>query len=127
MEKMHDIWPEGLEVIDSSGDGYEVLVRYQSWRVAVITYAERFDVQKICRLERHLETDEVFVLMAGDATLFIGQEGALVAMERYKAYNIKRGAWHGICVSRDAKVLICENEDTGLENTEYMPWKPLKP
>ena len=116
--------PEGLEVKAAASGGYEVLVRYGSWRVAVITYAERFDRANLCRLERHMETDEVFVLMAGSATLFIGDEGTPVVMEPYRAYNVKQAIWHNICVSADAQVLICENLDTGLENTEYMDWTP---
>ena len=118
--------PEGLEVTGSSGEGYNVLTKYQSWRVAVITYAERFERRNIHRLERHMKTDEVFVLMDGKATLFIGQAGTPVDMEPYKAYNVKFGVWHGICVSANAKVLICENDDTGAENTEYMQWSPME-
>ncbi len=114
--------PEGLEVGDVSKEGYEVLVRYQNWRVAVITYGEMFDRKNIRRLESHRETDEVFVLMTGKATLFIGREGFPVDMEPWKICNVKRGVWHGICVSADARVLICENEDTGPGNTDYMDW-----
>lgn len=112
--------PEGIEKTGAVGDGYEVLARFQSWRVAVITYAARFDRKNLYRLERHMETDEVFVLMDGEATLFIGPEWIPVDMEPYKAYNVKCKTWHSICVSADAKVLICENSDTGAENTEYM-------
>lgn len=118
--------PEGLEVTGSPGEGYNVLTKYQNWRVAVITYAERFERRNIHRLERHMKTDEVFVLMDGKATLFIGQAGTPVDMEPYKAYNVKFGVWHGICVSANAKVLICENDDTGAENTEYMQWSPME-
>lgn len=124
-EKMESGLPEGLEAADHSGEGYETLVRYQSWRVAEITYAERFDYRKICRLESHENTDEIFILMRGNAVLYIGQEGRPVRMVPFKVYNVKRGIWHGISVSSDAKVLICENDDTGPENTRYMEWSPV--
>lgn len=117
--------PEGLEITLSPGEGYHVLTKYQSWRVAVITYATRFDRRNLNRLERHRNTDEVFVLMDGKATLLIGQGRTAVAMEPYRAYNVKCGVWHGICVSADAKVLICENDDTGPENTDHMQWSPI--
>ena len=38
-------------------------------------------------------------------------------------YNVKQAVWHGICVSPDAKVLICENDDTGPDNTDYMAYR----
>ena len=115
--------PEGVEIAEAAGEGYQVLNRCQGWRVAVITYAERFRRGNICCLERHMETDEVFVLMAGQATLFLGPEGIPLDMEPFLSYNVKRAAWHAICVSEDARVLICENADTGAENTEYKEWR----
>lgn len=115
--------PAGLEASAPFQGGYEVMVRYGSWRVAVITWAERFQRENIRRLERHTQTDEVFVLMTGAATLFIGQEGVSVEMEPYKVYNVTRDTWHAIAVSKDAQVLICEDLDTGLENTAYMDWQ----
>ena len=118
--------PEGVEKAEVTIEGFEVLVRYGGWRVAVITYAERFDKKNLYRLERHMETDEVFVLLKGKATLYIGIDGNAVEMEPNEVYNIKCCAWHGISVSSDALVLICENADTGLENTEYTPWSPEK-
>ena len=100
-----------------------MLIRFGAWRVAVITGTSQFERQNLRRLERHMETDEVFVLMAGDAVLFIGERGVPVELEPYIAYNVKRGAWHAVCVSPDARVLICENSDTGPANTEYREWR----
>ena len=116
--------PEGLDTVECSGEGYEVLIRYQSWRVAEITYAEQFDHHNICRLESHENTDEVFVLMRGKATLYIGPEGQQVRMVQCRVYNVKCGIWHGISVDPGARVLICENDETGPENTRYMGWSP---
>lgn len=114
--------PEGLKIARAEKTGYEVLTGYESWKVAAITYAERFDRKKIKRLERHKETDEVFILAKGQAQLLIGERGETVGMEPYQAYNVKRGTWHGICVSLDAMVLICEEANTGPDNTDYMEW-----
>lgn len=124
MSDQRSVLPDGLEKCGITRDGYEPLVRYRDWRVAVITYAERFCRKNLCRLERHTETDEVFVLMTGSGVLYIGREGTPVVMEPYAVYNVKRDVWHGISVSEDAKVLICENDDTGPENTEYRTWLP---
>jgi hypothetical protein len=58
---------------------------------------------------------------AVEATLIIGENCEECSMQVNKIYNVKRDIWHNIIVSRDARVLIVENDNTGLENTEYLP------
>lgn len=108
-----------IEVFGYEGEGYEPTMNYGSWRVAFANYAERFDKEKFERLERHLLTDEVFVLISGGAELVIGKEMKRIPLENGKIYNVKKGAWHNILIEKDAKVLIVENHNTGLDNTEY--------
>lgn len=62
---------------------------------------------------------EVFVLLKGEATLFIGKERIPVKMEPCKIYNVTVGIWHNIVCSEDASVLIAENSDTNKSNKEY--------
>ncbi|MBR5453996.1 MAG: hypothetical protein IKV54_07950 [Clostridia bacterium] len=108
-----------LEIYSYSGDGYEPTMNYGGWRVAIANYSERFDKDKYNRIERHTLTDEVFVLLSGKATLVIGKELKKIDLEIGKIYNVKVGAYHNILLEKDAKVLIVENHNTGLENTEY--------
>ena len=108
---------DGIEVLEYNGDGYSKVMSYDAWRVAIINYAERFEEKNLSRLERHLLTDEVFVLLEGDATLV--SDSAQYRMEKGTMYNVNAGVWHAISVSRDAKVLIVENDNTCIENTEY--------
>ncbi len=107
-----------IDIYKPHGDGYQVQHRFGGWRVAYLCYAEKFD--RITYLERHLETDEIFVLLQGEATLLIGENAQRVAMEKGQMYNVPKATWHNIRVSRDAQVLIVENEDTGKHNSEYM-------
>ncbi len=116
---------EKLEIFENNAEGYEPTMNYESWRVAIANYAERFDKNKYVRLERHLLTDEVFVLLEGSSELAMGDmtdgnmEIKCVPLEKGKIYNVKKGAWHNILMSEDAKVLIVENHNTAIENTEY--------
>lgn len=115
-----------LEVRDHTGPDYMPLVDYQSWRVALMNYTDDLTPDKINRMQKHTETDEVFVLMAGRCILFIGEgEESVnnvhaVDMELYKLYNVKRGVWHSHTFSKDARVLIVENRDTVVENSPFV-------
>ena len=63
-----------IEIKEHTESGYQPLVAYEGWRVAMANYSERFSKEKLCRMERHLKTDEVFILLHGEATLLIGKE-----------------------------------------------------
>jgi hypothetical protein len=119
--------PETLiEIRDHTGPDYKPLVDYQSWRVALMNYTDDLTPGKINRMQKHTETDEVFVLMTGRCILFIGEGGESVTkvhavdMELYKLYNVKRGVWHSHTFSKDARVLIVENRDTVVENSPFV-------
>ena len=114
-----------LAVCAHEGAGYKPLVDYESWRVAILNYAPELEVSAIARMQRHNETDEVFVLLAGRCLLFTGEGGDRV--ERVFAedlkpglvYNVRRGVWHHHTLSRDAKVLVVENRDTTYDNSPF--------
>ncbi|MBR2370810.1 MAG: hypothetical protein IKA82_02195 [Clostridia bacterium] len=109
-----------LEIFDYTGEGYNRTMNYGEWRVAFLNYAPRFDADNFSKMERHLLTDEVFVLLEGTATLVIGEEREFIEMDKHKLYNVKKGVWHQILVSRDVKILIVENHNTDLSNSEYL-------
>lgn len=114
-----------LEIRGYDGDGYQPLVDYGEWRVAVLNFLEAIRPALNNRFERHTATDEIFVLMHGRGVLLMGGNGPQVGeivpevMLPAKVYNVKCNAWHGILLSEDASVLIVENKDTGDHNTEY--------
>ncbi|MDO5435040.1 MAG: hypothetical protein Q4G19_01575 [Clostridia bacterium] len=103
------------------GEDFKRLVEYGEWSVAFLRYAERFS--HLTYFERHLLTDEVFVLLNGSATLFIRTDEGIrkLSMEKEMVYNVRRGVWHQILVSEDATVLVVENRNTAKENTEKDP------
>jgi hypothetical protein len=114
-----------LEIRSYEGEGYKALVDHGSWRVAILRFENGLLPGQQSSMERHMETDEVFVLTKGEGTLVLGGNGnevgtlALQQMEMGKIYNIKRCAWHTVSLSRDASVVIMENRDTTDRNSEY--------
>src|SRR5512133_4109397 len=101
-----------LEIHEFTGIGYRPLIDFGSWRVAMLRYIDELIPSQIERVERHNETDEVFVLLEGQALLFIGAgEDKLetlepLMMQPLKQYNVRRGAWHVAVLSRDASILL---------------------
>lgn len=110
----------GIEVYDYNGDDYQTAMRFGSWRVAYLNYGNEFSEENFEKIERHIESDEVFVLLKGKATLIIGEDLHHVEMEPHKLYNVPKGVWHHIFTYEGTSVLIVENEDTGKENTEFL-------
>ena len=115
-----------LEVRDYQGIGYQPLIDFGAWRVAILRYHSELLPQNITTMQRHNETDEVFVLLAGRCILFLGEGEDQVTnvlaqdMEPLKLYNVKRAAWHSHTLSQDASVLIVENRDTVVENSPHV-------
>jgi hypothetical protein len=120
-----------LEILEFMGIGYKPMIDYGTWRVAILRYIDELIPNRIERLERHNETDEVFVLLAGSAILFIGEGESNInsltpiVMELGKLYNVKCGTWHAAVLSLNASILLVENRDTGKANTEYAPLNDL--
>jgi mannose-6-phosphate isomerase-like protein (cupin superfamily) len=112
---------EGLEILAYEGEGYNRTMHFGEWRVALANFGAPFDRDRYTYLERHLLTDEVFVLLSGKADLVIGLERTETPMEAGKLYNVKQGTWHALLMSEDAKVLIVENHNTSIENSEHYP------
>lgn len=119
-----------LEIHEYLGEGYKPLIDFNCWRVAVLRYLDELQPDKISYFERHNETDEVFVLLHGQAVLFMGEGGDAVqeihpqVMKQGVLYNVKQGAWHAVAVSRDATILLVENRDTARENSDYYDLTP---
>jgi hypothetical protein len=112
-----------LEVREYAGIGYRPLVDYGVWRVAALNYIEELLPENLEKMDRHDETDEVFILLKGRCILFLGEGQDQVTeifaqdLEPLKVYNVKRSAWHTHTLSQDATVLIIENRDTTQQNS----------
>ena len=103
-----------IEISAQTAEGFKVMAEYGEWKVGMLHYNARFS--RLGEMERHLLTDEVFVLMSGVATLYTDNE--TVEMEPYAVHTVPVGVWHHIVVSEDANVVVVENRNTSIENTE---------
>lgn len=114
---------ELIDIIKISQEGYTPLVDYQTWRVAVLTFCDDVRADRLSSMQRHLETDEVFVLLEGSCVLISGGNGErpeeveCVKMEKNQLYNVKKGVWHTHALDEKGSVLIIENQDTCDKNS----------
>jgi ureidoglycolate hydrolase len=117
--------PDLIEVKAFEGQGFQPLVTFGSWRVAALRYLDELAPDRINSMERHTATDEVFILVRGKGMLILGGNDNTVAapqtieMKIGDIYNVKKNTWHTIILSKNAKVIIVENEDTGKDNSNF--------
>ena len=113
-----------LEVYEWSGVGFEPLVFTERWQAALLNWEPLFDRKNLDEIERHNHSDEVFVLLRGQAVLFTRPDGGrlhAVEMKQGRIYNVPAGVWHNLVATRDVSFLIVENRDTHLHDTEIRP------
>ena len=120
------ITEELLEIRAHIAEGYRPVVDFEAWRVAVLNYSPNLRAENITAMQRHNETDEVFVLLRGRCVLFLGQgdDDAVTQifaedMEPCKIYNVRKAAWHTHTLSEDGMVLVVENRDTTYDNSPF--------
>ncbi len=112
-----------IEITEYTQAGYKPVVDYGSWRVAVLNDIDELEVPNLKTMQKHLLTDEVFVLLKGSVTLFTAGKGWEIGtitkqmLEPYKCYNVKAGVWHTHTLAPGSSVLIIENRDTDDSNS----------
>ena len=120
-----------LEIQEYNGEGYRPLVDFANWRVAMLNYSPDLLPEQLTRMQRHNETDEVFVLLRGRCILFVGEGREKVRrihaadLEPGKVYTVRQAVWHTHTLSRDARVLVVENRDTTYDNSPFTPLTAL--
>ena len=119
--------PELLDIQTYDGQGYKPLVDFESWRVAILNYDPELLPEQLTRMQRHNETDEVFVLLRGRCILFVGEGKDSVDrihaedLQPHRLYTVRQAVWHTHTLSSDAKVLVIENRNTTYGNSPFAP------
>ena len=117
-----------MKIIDDykfDGEGYNPFLITNKWQVAYLNYAEAESLEQIDKLDIHHHTDEVFVLLQGQAALIgasITDDNIVydvVDMHSGIVYNIPKDAWHKIAMKPGSQVLIIENNHTHLGDFEF--------
>lgn len=120
---MNDILP----VLDTDAPGFSKILENDRWTLAMILDSEPMHLENVTVISRHIETDEVFVLLEGDACIYAGVGETVpitlrrISLQKNKAFVVKAGTWHATIPQSGCKILVVENSGTGSSNTEKMP------
>lgn len=107
------------------GEGYNPFIIRDGWQVAQLNYTKEQDPANIEKIDKHLLTDEVFMLINGNAVLIAidTRNDELVfectRMEPGITYNIPVNTWHNIALEKNASVIIVERSNTHFGDFEY--------
>lgn len=113
-----------IEAYEFSGEGMSRVFENEKWTVGIKNWKPANDINGIDMLERHNETDELFVLISGSCTLISAEESAKgmqfqkVVMQPNKVYNIPAMLWHNTITQRDTKLVLIEDSATGMNNSD---------
>ncbi len=119
-----------IQKFEYRGEGLARVYENPKWMVGIKNWKPANDMAGIDCLERHNETDELFILLSGGCTLLSAEEGPgglvleATRMEPMKVYNIPRGLWHNTVTTKEVKLILVEDSATGAANSEVLPLGP---
>jgi mannose-6-phosphate isomerase-like protein (cupin superfamily) len=105
--------------------GYHPFLIRDGWQVAQLNYQPEQDFLDIEKMDMHLLTDEVFILLKGIAILIAaGEENNDLKFECVKmqpgiAYNIPVNQWHNIAMDKDTELFIVEKSNTHVGDYKF--------
>lgn len=108
------------------GEGMNRVFENEKWMVGIKNWKPANDVTGIDCLERHNQTDELFVLLEGNCTLIFANEingehqFEAVKMEKNKVYNIPATLWHNTITQKDTKMVLIEDSNTSMDNSDIL-------
>lgn len=118
--------PEHLmQIGESFLPQYQPVLDFEGWRVAMLRCFDPTRPGHFQKVERHNETNEVFILTDGEADLIVCDNGPIPGnafvfpMKKNVAYNIGQSVWHHVVMSEDAHIILFEKSSVSTENSDY--------
>lgn len=110
-------------------NGFHPFLIRDGWQLAQLNYTNEQHIGQLDKLDVHSNTDEVFVLLKGNAALIgasIGNGSPSFEIELMRPnviYNIPQNVWHNIALEEGCGVLIAEKSNTHIADVEHFPLK----
>jgi hypothetical protein len=106
------------------GEGLARVYENKAWMVGLKNYKPSNDARRFTEIERHRETDELFLLLSGSCVLLSASEekGALrfesQAMRTGALYVVPASLWHTTITEPGATLALVEDPRTGAANSD---------
>ncbi|MGF7230350.1 hypothetical protein [Arachidicoccus sp.] len=116
-----------IETYYTNENGYHPFFIRKHWQVAQLNYLPHLSFTTVDRLEKHQQTDEVFVLTKGKAVLIAATiendrpNFECTLMQVGVTYNIAVNMWHSVAMDKATEIIIVEQSNTHLGDVHYYP------
>lgn len=105
--------------------GFHPFIIRDGWQVALLNYIGDQHIDNIKKIDVHFETDEIFILINGEAVLISAAiendnvEFRTELMKQGIVYNIPKSVWHNVAMREGSEILIVEKSNTHLGDYEF--------
>lgn len=115
------------ETYENNAEGIKCVYKNDKWLVSIKNWKPDNDLDGICHLEVHHETDEQFILAKGKAILIVAdrvedrfEHIRLIEMEQGKVYNVPKEMWFYSITQKDTKMMYVQDANTSMENSDFI-------
>lgn len=122
-----------IQKLDHKEEGFKRVYENDRWTLALKNAGPANRKEAVKCLECHNETDEIFILLRGNATVMEGlvESGKIkciyeTKMEVHKPYVIHQGCWHNTWMEDGAEFAIIENVETSYDNTDVLEFDQVR-
>ena len=107
------------------GAGMDRSYENDMWTVGIKNYKVQSDIKFFNCLERHLQTDEIFIpITKGNVLVYLEENSSGAEYFRTEpllmgtVYCVPRGMWHNVIMKEQDKIILVERRGTSYENSE---------
>jgi ureidoglycolate hydrolase len=115
-----------INYLEFSGEGMKRVYENEKWMMGIKNYKPANNIANINCIERHNQTDELFILLNGNCVLvYANQENDIykfdaIKMEKNRVYNIPKSLWHNTITQSNTKMALIEDSSTGMNNSDIL-------
>ena len=112
-----------LSIFSYDEPGFKTQLCYDNWKVSLLNCSDMYFPDNISYFDRHLLTDEVFILLAGSVGILTAGKGnkpestIISWMKEGVLYNVCQNTWHTLYMLPGSKLAVIENQNTELLNS----------
>jgi ureidoglycolate hydrolase len=116
---------ESIEKYQTEESGYHPFIIREGWQVAQLNYMPEQHMDNINKLDIHHLTDEVFILLEGNAVLIAANinkdevKFEATLLQPNVTYNIPKKTWHNIAMQEGCKIIIVEKSGTHIDDYKF--------